>query len=195
MSFALNYAGVSITPIRHDDIEFLRVVRNNPEVRRYLITDEEISAEQQKRWYAAYHSDPAQVRFLVKEGDVPAGITSITDIIDDGTRRGEQGIVLAQDFWNRGIGTKARVLLHRYAFRLAAFKLLVGEVHDDNISSHMVNSRTGSIRISREKFEELGFKPAQGKFIFYLNEQVHELENVVLTSSYDFCDLKSFPKP
>jgi len=80
--------GVTQTRVTEDDIELIRSWRLDPRVRRHMLYQGEISAEQQRAWFRSIDND-SNYFFVVHHEGQKIGLNSIKDI--DWQRRSGQG--------------------------------------------------------------------------------------------------------
>ncbi|MFH1741617.1 MAG: UDP-4-amino-4,6-dideoxy-N-acetyl-beta-L-altrosamine N-acetyltransferase [bacterium] len=107
---------ITLRAIEKRDVEFLRNLRNKPEMRKYLCSHMPISEIQQVGWYERSASDARNQIFMV---DDPAGETvgyvQLTNI-DYKNRSVEIGIHLGPSAQGKGYGRDAFHTLMRFAF-------------------------------------------------------------------------------
>ncbi|GAI40414.1 unnamed protein product, partial [marine sediment metagenome] len=70
---------LKLLPLKRKYLEFVREVRNDPEVNRYLFTDARISREEQERWYRRQLRDKKTLVFIAL-ADVPVGYCQVKNI-------------------------------------------------------------------------------------------------------------------
>lgn len=73
-------ADVQLRGMEEKDIERVRAWRNSPEIGRFMYTSEQISAEQQKQWFARVSRDPSCVYWIIEVDGRPVGVASVTNI-------------------------------------------------------------------------------------------------------------------
>jgi RimJ/RimL family protein N-acetyltransferase len=70
---------LKLLPLKKEYIEFVRRVRNDPQVNKYLFTDAHISKEEQERWYRKQLRDKKNL-VLIAFADVPVGYCQVKNI-------------------------------------------------------------------------------------------------------------------
>jgi len=115
-SVFLRGADVTLRTVEEEDLEFLRDVLNDPDVRRYLGQQTPTNGEQEREWFEERGSDDDSVNLLVcagPDGDERAGTVGFgpADAVDGSA---EIGLFLAPEHWGEGYGTEAARLLTTY---------------------------------------------------------------------------------
>lgn len=67
-----------------NDLEQVLAWRNHPEVRRYMLTQHEISLEEHSRWFAKATKDPVRHLLVYEQNAVPIGFINIHQIASGG---------------------------------------------------------------------------------------------------------------
>lgn len=70
------------------DLEQVRVWRNHPEVRRWMHTTREISADEHESWFDKCSRDPSQRLLIAEENGVPTGFVRFSGIAGDAAEWG-----------------------------------------------------------------------------------------------------------
>lgn len=84
--------GITFIDIRPNDLEFLRTWRNHPDIRRYMVFQDEISHEAQLRWFAAIDPQKECYSVIVFHGE-RVGLTQVRNI-DAASKTAEGGIII-----------------------------------------------------------------------------------------------------
>ncbi len=111
-------------------MEFVRRVRNNPRVNKYLFTDIYISKEDQKKWYRKLLRDKKHFVFIAFD-DVPVGYGQVKNI-DYITHSCELGFCIAPEYQGKGYGTMLIKELIEYAVKELDVHRLYLEAFTDN---------------------------------------------------------------
>ena len=118
-----------VRPLTHQDLEQVLVWRNHPDVRRYMLTQHEISLEEHTRWFHRASQDPSRHLLLFENGAVPLGFVHIHQIAPGGVA--DWGFYVAPDA-PRGTGRQlGRAALH-HAFVQAGLHKLCGQALASN---------------------------------------------------------------
>ena len=138
---------ISLRPIEEGDIENLRVLRNAN--RQYFLSDNEITAEQQKKWYAHYLEKKDDIMFVVENRNRPGefgGAISLYDI-DWNTGKCEVGRTVMNkevlDFG--GVGAEATAAICAFGFDHLSIKTVIGHCYIDNVRMMKANLKAGMI--------------------------------------------------
>lgn len=121
---------IEMRPLTAEYLEFVRTLRNDYRIRRWLNTQDEISFGQQQRWYKRYVED-ADWRIFValqKPSKQPIGYGHIK--CDDDSI--ELGCVVKPEMWNQGYGTAIVQWLVGYSKGHLGIDSIWLEVHADN---------------------------------------------------------------
>ncbi|MES2680267.1 MAG: UDP-4-amino-4,6-dideoxy-N-acetyl-beta-L-altrosamine N-acetyltransferase [Bacteroidota bacterium] len=71
---------IKLIPLSAEDLETVRNWRNSPEVAAYMYTDNFITEEQQKNWFAGIQKNPSVKCWVIEYEGKKLGLASITDI-------------------------------------------------------------------------------------------------------------------
>jgi UDP-4-amino-4,6-dideoxy-N-acetyl-beta-L-altrosamine N-acetyltransferase len=129
-------------------VERLRQLRNEPETRRFLITDRWIGADEHQRWFATARSDPKRVVFAVRRSGEVVGLAFLN--LSDTPTAAEWGFHLAPSQRGRGL---AAVMLEDFlaiAFDRLALNTILGRVLGHNTPSLALHRRLGFSEEGRE---------------------------------------------
>jgi len=145
---------VRLDVIDPKNIEWMRLQRNDPEMRQYFREWKEISKDQQQKWYSSRgnNTDVNHVYFevhAVNQEDYSQSTSEIMMLhghnpdkslvgclgihyVDWRLRSGEFGIFLAKDVRGKGLGKEALVILFDYGFREMNLHKIWAEVYEFN---------------------------------------------------------------
>lgn len=121
---------LKLVPLNREYLEFVRTVRNDPEVNKYLFTDAHISREEQERWYRRQLRDEKSLVFIAL-ADVPIGYCQLKNI-DHANHSCELGFCVAPKHQGRGYGVTLVSELITYATDKLSMHRLYLEVFADN---------------------------------------------------------------
>lgn len=172
-----NYKNVSLRPLSVDDIESLRVWRNNKEQTRFLRQIGDITPEMQLNWYNSYLDNQQDIVFGIFETrnlNRLVGSLSIYDIKDD---RAEIGKIQIgdPDAHGKGIGRISLVIAMKIGFELIGLKEIYASVHQENAAARINDLRIG--------FKIVGNHPScvgglEDELVIHKNELYEHNENV-----------------
>lgn len=69
-----------IREMRSDDLELVLEWRNHPDVRRYMLTQHEITMQEHRAWFERSCKDEARRQLIVMEREVPLGFVSFVGV-------------------------------------------------------------------------------------------------------------------
>ena len=120
----------------HRDIE----IRNMMGSPKYFL-----STENEKKWIedAIWNKDQIKVGICLKENDALIGFCSLSKI-DILNRSAESGMTIGnKNYWSKGYGSEARLLLLDYAFSERGFNRIWACILESNIASQKMFKKCG----------------------------------------------------
>lgn len=146
-NFYAEYDNIVLRPLGVDDIEKLRVWRNDTESTKFLRDIGHITEEMQKQWFDNYLSNPNEVIFAIEETSKlnrMIGSLSLYEINRENLTS-EIGKIQIGDSeaHGMGIGRKSLVMAMKVAFKFFALNKIVGSVHQENIQAHTNDMKVG----------------------------------------------------
>lgn len=114
------------------DLPMVLEWRNQPEIRKNMYTQHEITREEHFAWFARIKNDPSKQFFICLQGDTPVGVINFVDI-NPSQRTASWGFY-SGDISKRGIGTQMEYLALNYAFGELGLEKLNCEVLSSNYS-------------------------------------------------------------
>ena len=117
-------------PLTREYLEFVREVRNHPEVNKYLYTNAHISREEQERWYRKQLRDKKSSVFIALS-DEAIGYCQVKNI-DHVNHSCELGFCIAPRHQGKGYGMAVVKQLISYAKSKLKMHRLYLEVFADN---------------------------------------------------------------
>ena len=115
--------------LRLEQLEFLRILRNDWRVRRWFNMQEEISSSDQQRWFTNYMEDHDWFIFVAFADNKPVGYGQIKQ---DGLNSAEIGCAVDPEVWNQGYGTAIIQWLIDYSQQKLGILPVWLQVHADN---------------------------------------------------------------
>lgn len=109
---------IYLRPITEEDTEKIVTWRNNPEIKKFFISQADFTTEGHLRWLhqVVEPGHACQLIICDKANDMPLGSVYIRDI-DHEQHKGEYGIFIGEEAARgRGIGTQAARLAIEYGF-------------------------------------------------------------------------------
>lgn len=134
--------GVVLRQIGPDDIEQVRLWRNDPEVARYMAFRDHITPEMQQRWYEGV-TRRGDLYFIIQRDDKDIGVSNLKDI-DLSKKDAEAGIfIVNQDMRNSLVPYLVNFCLFDFAFDDLGLQLTWAHILDDNIRAIRFNKSLG----------------------------------------------------
>lgn len=143
-TFAISYGRIRLGPLRQEEIECARMLRN--ENRTAFIDDRIITPEAQKAWFSRYLEHPSELMFSVYRGDNGQWIgTAALFDIDGEHASAECGrfIIDKTRAQEKGMGREAVEAVCRIGFETLKLDRLHLSVYEDNIPAVKTYQRTG----------------------------------------------------
>jgi RimJ/RimL family protein N-acetyltransferase len=136
-----------LRPATDDDLDAMRIWRNQPPNREVSINSHEITADEHAAWWSKVRTDPSRQVLIYERDGVPAGVVNFFDLSPAGPgRTGSWGFFLDAD----GLGQRGETLpawlevmreAADHAFDTLGLDELTGEVLEDNVVVRQMNRR------------------------------------------------------
>jgi UDP-4-amino-4,6-dideoxy-N-acetyl-beta-L-altrosamine N-acetyltransferase len=123
---------ISFRPLQYEDKEMIRLWRNLPQVRRYMLTDHVISPEEHATWFDRVFGNPRYRHWIIRCEEEDVGLLHLYDI-DDRNRRCYWGFYVAgKGVRGKNVGMFAEYFALQYVFQELQFNKLCCETLDFN---------------------------------------------------------------
>lgn len=122
------------------DLERVLAWRNSHAVRRYMLTQHEISMGEHRQWFEFASQDPMRRLLIVEEGDVGLGFVQFKDVAPGGVA--DWGFYASPDAL-KGAGTKLGVMALDFAFDVLALHKVCGQALTLNRASIRFHRKLG----------------------------------------------------
>lgn len=123
-----------------NDVELVRMWRNHSDIRRYMLTQHEISHDEHRRWFERASEDPARRLLIVQEGEMAFGFVHFSGVVRGGVA--DWGFYAAPDA-PRGSGRKLGMAALNYAFQTQELHKVCGQALDFNEASIRLHRMLG----------------------------------------------------
>jgi UDP-4-amino-4,6-dideoxy-N-acetyl-beta-L-altrosamine N-acetyltransferase len=124
-------------------------IRNDESVRRWMLSDEEIGADEHLEWIARLRSDETQICLaIVGDDGVPLGSVNLKKI-DRRHRTAELGFYRTREGGGKGIVTESLKVLINHSFDALGLEKIYSEVIEGNDRSVAMHER---LSFAREGF-------------------------------------------
>lgn len=164
MQFSLEgqYQNVRLRPLAEQDIEALRIWRNDTDNSKYITSVGHITSAMQLSWYGRYLADTDCYIFAIDETkDLGRLVGSVSLYHFDG-QKAEFGKIMIGDpqAHGRGLGRKSTVLTLHIGFAVFGLQAIYAVVHVDNVPALNVYEQAGFSIVGQE-VSSMGFPEYQ----------------------------------
>lgn len=144
-NFSANYKNVTIRPLQKDDIEKLRIWRNDSEKTKYLRKIDNITPEMQQQWFEKYLDNNDEIMFAIEETEQLKRMVGSVALYNFKGNTAELGKIQIGDeeAHGRGLGKVSKVMAMLIGFRKLGLEKIVGAVHRENIAAHRNDMQIG----------------------------------------------------
>lgn len=135
-----------------EDIPLTLQWRNHPDIKKWFFY-EDISEEDQKKWYQSYLENEKDLHFIIEETQdlrVPIGTVGLYNI-NPLQRTADFGRFLIGDFRARGkgLGFESAQLVCKFAFHQLPINVIRLEVFEDNKNAKKIYEKLGFIPLHK----------------------------------------------
>lgn len=145
--FEARYADTYLRPLKNEDIENLRLWRNDKQATRFLRPLDYITPEMQAKWFDSYLKNESEITFaIIEDKDLNRMVGSVAIYeINRTNHTAEIGKIQIgdKDAHGRGIGKKALVMAMKVGFQKLGITKFVGEVHQENVTARTNDKKIG----------------------------------------------------
>ncbi|WP_315323209.1 GNAT family N-acetyltransferase [Fusobacterium pseudoperiodonticum] len=150
--FEGKYDKIILEPLKKEDIEDLRLLRNKKENRECFIYQKEISKEEQEKWFDKYLEKETDIMFVasLKEDKRPIGYAALYDI-NDAKKTCEFGRIIVDKtkVLEKGMGFQITKCCCDIGFEKLGMNMIYLEVFSDNIPALKTYLKVGFIERKR----------------------------------------------
>jgi len=131
---------LTLRELRQGDLPQVLTWRNHLQVRRHMLTQHEISAEEHAQWFSKLQQDPQRHAVLVHEQQQPLGLAHFTQVNSQGVV--DWGFYLTPDA-PKGSGSKLARMALDFAFQQQGWHKVCGQVIASNAASRRFHLKMG----------------------------------------------------
>ncbi|MGL5947842.1 MAG: UDP-4-amino-4,6-dideoxy-N-acetyl-beta-L-altrosamine N-acetyltransferase [Aeromonas sp.] len=131
---------ISFLPVQAQHLEQLRQWRNSPRIRAQMFQQQEISAADQRRWFAQLACDPSRQVWVCCLDQQPVGCLTFSQISAQGC---EWGCYRGVEVCWPGIGLMLEIAALDYAFNQLQVAELRAEVLTTNVGPQQMHKKVG----------------------------------------------------
>lgn len=120
---------VNLRPAQKSDIPYFTRWINDPRVRQFLLTTMPLTEKQEEAWFESLGKDDKNIILVIETKDgKPIGSMGIHRI-DWRSGVGTTGALIGEtEYWGRGYGTDAKMVLLDYAFNTLGLRKICSDV-------------------------------------------------------------------
>ena len=154
------YKHVRLRPLKTNDLEYLRMWRNDKTKSEFLRPIDEITPQMQKNWYDKECMDYTSATFAIEEIDELHRIVGSVAVYDINGTEAEVGKIVVGDPAAKGkkIGYYALIMAMYIGYEKLGITKYLGEVHEDNMPAKINDLRAGFIVTGKHPFVSGGFE-------------------------------------
>ena len=139
----LSFNGVSLKVLSSEDLELVRIWRNSPEVSSFMYSEDQISADQQVRWFEKINQDSSSIYWVITHNKIKVGLASITAIDYNLSSCFLASYLGEPESRSKGIGSKVELLIIQYVFNVLKLNKLRCEVFVTNERGIRIHEKFG----------------------------------------------------
>lgn len=145
--FCARYKNIYLRPLLKEDIEKLRIWRNDKSKTQFLRQIGEITPEMQEKWYERYLENSDEIAFAIVETEELNRLIGSVSLYNFKQDTAEVGKIQIGDSEanGKGIGRISLVMAMKIGFQKFNLKRIVGSVHQANLAAHKNDIRIGFV--------------------------------------------------
>jgi RimJ/RimL family protein N-acetyltransferase len=162
-NFSIEFNNVKLRPLELNDIESLRIWRNNPENSKYLKQIGYITPQQQIEWFHNYLNNDDEITFAIVDNEILNTIVGSVSLYNFKGGKAEFGKILIGEerAHKRNIGLNATKAVLKIAFDKLNLKEVFLECYEHNASAQKIYKKAGFVPTGEFRLDNVG------KAIFY----------------------------
>jgi UDP-4-amino-4,6-dideoxy-N-acetyl-beta-L-altrosamine N-acetyltransferase len=130
----------TIRDLTEDDLSMVLEWRNAPSVRRYMLTQHEITQEEHRQWFARVKDDKTRQQIIVMDAGDPIGFVQFNPVSQGGIA--DWGFYVRPDA-PKGSGTKLGQAALTHAFKTLGLHKVCGQAIESNLVSIAFHQKLG----------------------------------------------------
>lgn len=175
------YGNLLLRPLMYEDIEKLRVWRNDMQATRFLRQIGHITPEMQGKWFQNYLNNPNELTFAIVETSELKRIIGSVSIYDISGSQAEFGKIQIGDkeAHGKGYGRVSMVMALAIGFDILGLTKITGCVHQQNIAAHSNDVKIGFKITGKQDSVVGGFEDIieiDRKTLFDVNSYAKDIE-------------------
>lgn len=155
-NYAISYKNICLRPLREEDIEYLRMWRNNPENTRYLRTIPYITPQMQQAWYDGYLRNEDEMTFGIVETESLQRLIGSLSLYHFQRNQAEFGKILIGDPGAHGkkAGLHATIAALKIGVEVLGLKKIVLDVYEENGAAVHIYKKAGFQIVDSRRAED-----------------------------------------
>lgn len=147
---------VGLAPTSIDNLPLYLKWANDPEVRVFLAHSTPFSEKKEREWVESCNSKDTQISLTIYVLDTHTPIGNITLGYNPATKVGNTGAMIGEkDYWNKGYGTEAKMLVLKYGFDHLGLRKVNSAVWSSNPRSLAYQKKHGARVVGVRKKQAL----------------------------------------
>lgn len=140
--------GIDLVRVREENIEMIRIWRNDPRIRDHMFFKSEINEEMQRSWFKSVNNDQ-NFYFMVCPTEEPVGLISISSIDFEHHKAFAGLFIYDENYLGTDIPVRSSLCLLDVFFTYTPICTLYAKVRDSNIVADQYNTALGFERIKK----------------------------------------------
>ena len=147
----LSYNEITLKRISQEDIEMLRIWRNQKNVSDFMFFQEEITPKKQQEWFDSLN-DETDFYFKIIYRNLPIGLINLKQI-DWNKKNGESGLFIAVEKYRKThLPYFASIAFLKYFFEERNLEQILAKVKDENKNIIKYNQSLGFVFVDNQTY-------------------------------------------
>jgi UDP-4-amino-4,6-dideoxy-N-acetyl-beta-L-altrosamine N-acetyltransferase len=139
----IEHASMRVRTMLNHDLEYVLSWRNHPHVRRFMLTQHEITVHEHLAWFDRASKDATRVLLVIEEKNQPVGCVFFSGVKANST---VDWSFYSSPYSPAGTGKRVCSMALDFVFKEIKIHKVVGQVLDYNFRSIRVHQRLGFIK-------------------------------------------------
>lgn len=139
----IEHASMRVRRMRKHDLEYVLSWRNHPDVRRFMLTQHEITAHEHHAWFERATNDATRALLVIEEQNQPVGCVVFSGVQPNSTA--DWSFYSSPDS-PAGTGKRVCSMALDFVFKKLNIHKVAGQVLDYNVASIRLHQRLGFIQ-------------------------------------------------
>jgi len=134
-----------LRPMLEEDAQFIIDMRNNPKILDSLFSYKMITVKEHLKWYNNRNDNRIDLIICKKDNDKRIGTINLSSI-DHKNQKAEFGVMIAENYWNKGYAFEASEIFVNYSFNEFNLNKIHLGVLKDNTAAIKLYNKLGFIK-------------------------------------------------